>query len=360
MLETIKKILDTAVCAPSGDNLQPWQFGIDKDQLYIFNVPEKDQSLFNFRQLGSYVGHGALIENIVIGAPQSGLKTNVNLFPNDIEDLVATINFTANPSAKDELYEYISKRSTNRKPYKDQPLNSGEHSELLTPIRELGFGEIKLVEDKGKKFELAQILAINERMIMENKSVHDFLFQHIVWTQEEELEKRSGLYVKTLEISPSQEKGFKMAGNWVFVQFLNKFGFSKKFASQNVNLYNSSAAIGAIVMPDNSNASFVLAGRAMQRLWLKATKLGLSIQPITAVLFLKQRVLGGATNELSSSQIDLIEKGYKRMSELFEISSKTICMVFRIGQADKPTANSSRLPPSILSEEKLKQTLATQ
>jgi len=355
--ETIEKILNTAVHAPSGDNLQPWQFGIKDNRLYIFNIPEKDQSSFNFRQLGSCVGHGALIENISIGASYFGLKTSIKLFPENIDNLVATIDFDNQPLPKDELYEYITKRTTNRKPYKNEPLKAEHDTELTAASRELGFGNVKLIAEPSKKTELAKIATTSERMIMENKTIHDFLYQHIVWTEKEEAKNRSGLYVKTLEISPAQEKGFKIAGNWFLVSILNKFGFSKKFANQTVGLYDSSAAIGAVIVENNNNLDFVLAGRIMQRLWLKATKLGLSIQPLTAVLFLHQRILGQETTELSKPQIDLIESNYQRMAEIFEVGSKTIGMMFRIGIADKPSAYSSKLPPVIVPENKLNEML---
>lgn len=65
--EDIKKILEAAVQAPSGDNSQPWRFEIrDRDgEIRIFNIPERDKSLYNYGQMASCVAHGALIENNV-------------------------------------------------------------------------------------------------------------------------------------------------------------------------------------------------------------------------------------------------------------------------------------------------------
>ena len=65
-INDIKKILEAAVHAPSGENCQPWRFEIRGDEIGVFNLPKKDQSLYNEGQMASYVAHGALIENILI------------------------------------------------------------------------------------------------------------------------------------------------------------------------------------------------------------------------------------------------------------------------------------------------------
>ena len=77
MEETIRKILEESVYAPSGENCQPWKFAVDGSSIHIFNVPEADTSLYNFEQKGSYVAHGALIETIVIVALKYDYKPNV-------------------------------------------------------------------------------------------------------------------------------------------------------------------------------------------------------------------------------------------------------------------------------------------
>jgi hypothetical protein len=65
MLPEIKEILELAVNAPSGHNSQPWRFVIQDNTIQIFNIPDKDKTLFNWKQKGSLTAHGTLIENIV-------------------------------------------------------------------------------------------------------------------------------------------------------------------------------------------------------------------------------------------------------------------------------------------------------
>jgi len=82
-IEDIKKILEAAVHAPSGENCQPWRFEIRDGEIRIFNLPERDQSLYNYGQMASYVAHGALIENILIASSAFGYRARTNLFPQE-------------------------------------------------------------------------------------------------------------------------------------------------------------------------------------------------------------------------------------------------------------------------------------
>ena len=88
----------------------------------------------------------------------------------------------------------------------------------------------------------------------------------------------------------------------------------------------------------------------MQRTWLKATRVDLSLQPLTGILFLMQRILGGETKELSPAHVGLVQRSYKQVQDVFETRG-TIAMLFRIGQGGKPSARSTRLPPEVKIEE---------
>lgn len=82
MKEIIKKILEAAIHAPSGENNQPWKFLLKGNMIDVFNIPERDRSLYNFRQQGLFLAHGALLENIVIASSALACKVEINIFPN--------------------------------------------------------------------------------------------------------------------------------------------------------------------------------------------------------------------------------------------------------------------------------------
>ncbi len=347
--ETIQKILEAGVQAPSGENAQPWRFVVHDNEIDIFNVPEKDLSIYNFRQFGSFVAHGALIENTLIASSVLGYKGKVRLFPDENnQNHVATFTLEKSGAESEPLYQFIKERSTNRKLYeKGKSLTKQQKEELIKSSVEVGEGDVRFIDDEKQKLELSKALSVSDRLLFENRKLHDFLFSHISWTEEERQAKKSGFYIKELELAPPQEKAFKLFNNWSILSFFNKLGFAKMAAKGNVKLYSASSALGIVLVNSDTPKDFVSGGRLMQRAWLKATKMGLCIQPVTGIIFFIQRVLAGEAGDFTLNQIELIEDAYKTISNIFGIGKKTATMLFRIGYDGKPTTRSLRLPPNV-------------
>ncbi|MDO8655392.1 MAG: hypothetical protein Q7R48_03170 [bacterium] len=349
MEETIKNILKLAINAPSGHNYQPWRFRIQGSALSLFNLPERDTTIYNFLQRGSYMAHGALIENILVAASHFQYKGIVSLFPKEEgHNCTATIVFEPSPELKeDTLFASLAQRTTNRKPYKNIPLEPAHREEIMRISGELAGGAmLRLVEDAAKKKALAGAFSCNERLALENHAVHQSLFPHVIWSEKEEAEKRSGLYIKTFELPPPAQIAFRMFRNWTLVKVIGK-RVSQSIAKQNAGVYAAASAIGLIAIPNDSDASFVLAGRLLEKIWLTATRLQLSFQPVTAVVYLGQRIIAGERGQFSKDQAQLIESSYNTVKHEFNISAETMAMTFRIGYDGNPSAYSSKLPPRI-------------
>lgn len=351
MLEDIKKIIEIAVNAPSGENVQPWRFKINENKLSIFNIPNRDQSPYNFLQRGSYVSHGALIENITIVSSALGFNAEIALFPEkDNLDLVATISFTQSTPKEELLYPYILKRSTNRKPYKKELLTREQKEEILRSIGNIGEGRILLTDARDEIQTLSLVGSMNERLVLENKVLHSFLFSHINWTEKENEEKKTGFYIKTLELPLPAKTAFKLFSHWNILKKVHKLGISKSIWKQNGAVYASCSTIGIITINGNSNKDFVTAGRITQRMWLTVTKLGLSLQPMTGILFFMQRILAGNLEPFSLDQVGLIKESYENVRKIFKLQNETVAMMFRIGYSDPPTAKALKLNPEIIFE----------
>ncbi len=348
---SIKKILESAILAPSGDNCQPWRLYIKNNQVNIINLPEKDTSLYNFRQRTSIIAHGALIENIIIVSSTLGYNVKLKPFPNKTNpNLIATVELEKSDIKDEPLYPYITQRSTNRKPYRPIPLTPEQRSDLLKMTKYLNNGEVRLLEDPQKKALVAKAIGINDKLVFENQNLHRFLFEHIRWTEEEAQKIRDGLYVKTLELSSIQTKGFKLLRNWTLLKTLNKFGLSRAIAKQAENLCLSASATGIIIIGNDTDEDFLTGGRIVQRVWLEATRKGLSFQPMTGITYLIQKVLTGDTKELSAANIKLIMDAYEIIKTAFRLDNETMVMLFRVGHSDPPSAHSLRLPVESLVE----------
>lgn len=349
MRDDIQKIIADGILAPSGENCQPWKFEVKNNQICIFNVPEADTSLYNYNQKGSYVAHGALLENMAISAQQYGYRANVDLFPDSQKsDLVAIVNLDKDESKNDPLYQYLEKRCTNRRDFNGQKLTQEQKDILINTARETGLAEFIIIDDDQSLDNLGKALAVNERIIFENRKLHDFFYDHIIWKKEEQ-SQAGGFYIETLEFLPHQLKGVKLFKNWFILKVLNKLaGVSKMIVKENAAKYTKSGTFGAIVVSGQTNKDFVNAGRAMQRVWLAAMALGLSVHPCTGVLYLHERINAGDTGAFSKKHLEIINNAYNDISDIFGLKGRTAPMLFRIGHADNPTARAVRTRPNII------------
>ncbi len=341
MKEIIKEVLESAIYAPSGENNQPWKFKLKDNMIDVFNVPERDTSLYNFRQQGLFVAHGALLENILIASSALGYKADINTFPDkENSNHVANIILNKTEIRDEPLYPFIKKRATNRKPYYPEPLTNEEKATLLE-LNKSGFGKVKLLEGEKAVKELADTLCLNERIVFENQHLHKFFFDHMRWTEKEALEKRDGMYIKTMELPPPVILLFKLVfKRWKLVKTL---GISKFIAKQTKKMYLAAPAIGIITIKSDNSKDFLTGGRLMQRVWLNATRMGLSLHPSAGTIFFIQRVLKGATKDFTQENVEMIKSVHQQLKSAFQLHDETIAFLFRIGKSDPPGAYSPRL-----------------
>jgi hypothetical protein len=291
------------------------------------------------------VAHGTLIENVLIASASLGYSVAVRTFPDKSSpNLVAVIALDKSEAADEALYPFISRRETNRKPYGPVPLTAGEKSSLFAATRAVPEGKLQLIDDPEKKRLIAGALGMNDRLVFENPDLHKFLFDHIRWTEKDATEAGDGLDIRTLELAIPQALGFRLLKSWNVLRQINKLGISRVIAKQAEGLCLSSSAVGAVIMYENTDEAFINGGRLMQRVWLEATRLGLSLQPMAGIAFLVQRVLAGEKAGLSTAQVGLIQDAYERIGSAFTIGAgETVVMLFRIGHSEPSSARSQRL-----------------
>jgi hypothetical protein len=209
---------------------------------------------------------------------------------------------------------------------------------------------LKLVDNKDQVQALALVGSMNERIVFENPLLHQFLFSHITWTKAEAEQKSIGFYIKTLGMPAPAELSFKLFRHWPVVRALNHVGLSKAIWKQNGHTYAQSAAMGIVIVPGDTPTDFVTAGRITQRVWLTATKLDMSLQPMTGVLFFMQSILAGETKDFSPDQVQRVRESFATIQDIFHVAAGTIPMMFRLGFGGSPDARSPKLPPVVISE----------
>jgi len=344
--EETQKILEAAINAPSGSNSQPWRFEFKDNKLYLIALPEKDHPILNYRNRGTWVAHGALIENILIAASAAGFSTDLKIFPDSSRpNVTAKIEFSKSVPREEPLFSSISKRATNRKPYKNTPLTEEQKNIFIESTQKISGVEVKIIEDKKAIQQLAEAASINEVVTLENEKLHKLFFDEIVWTREEEERRGKGLYIKTMELKPPQQAALKLFRKWKVMNLFNKLKFARGIARGNSKTYASCSAMIGIIIKDN-DADFITAGRAMERIWLEATRLGLSFHLLTGTLFYYQ-ALAFKREIFSKEHREIIENAYNKTKKYLGVNNETIALLFRVGYGGQPSALSIKKDPLI-------------
>jgi len=351
MDKKIKEILKYAVMAPSGDNSQPWRFVLQSGILRIYNLPGKDNPYLNFKQSGSLIAHGALIKNIEIASSSFNLVPLIKLLPSKEDlNLVAEVSFKESGAVltEDVLFKFIPVRSTNRRPYDFKEL-SDKDKVLLNEAGVFDDTVLRFITDTEKIKKAARAGSNAEIIILENKLLHSLLFKDVMWSKKQENKEKHGLYIKTMEFNPIQKFLFRLASNKRLMRLAVKIKFPHFIAKEDAFLYSSGSTMGLLSTKKASLENFIKLGMKMQYIWVKATSLGLSFQPITATLFLGFKLRNNPNDsELSLEHKKMSLSSYKDIFSAFDINQEEIpLMMFRIGYAKTPSARSSRKDPLI-------------
>ena len=347
MINNLNEIINAAIYAPSGDNSQPWEFVVNGDVIELYNNPDKDNPVFNFKQRGSLVAHGAAIENISIAALNFGYKANIEILPDPQDsNFVAKIKFEPlENKSPHPLYKFIFQRATNRKPY-SLDLLTVEQKNQLTKLTESFQGlNLLLAEQPEEKSVLGRASSIAEQTMLTYKPLHNYFFHSVRWNQAQQDQHRSGLFIKTMELAPPQKLVFKLLSSWPFAKLANKVKIPQFIASENAKVYAQSAAIGVIVAQNNNPEQFILTGRLLQQIWITITSWGLSLQPIAGSLYLNQRLEENSVEGLSFDQQQGIIKAVTNIKKIYGNPPGVITMMFRMGAGGEPSARSSRKNP---------------
>ncbi|MFA6416142.1 MAG: hypothetical protein WCW56_01510 [Candidatus Paceibacterota bacterium] len=354
MKEDIEKIIYYGTLAPSGDNSQPWRFKVKNNSILLYSFPERDTSVYNSNNASINTAHGAVIENIVIASKNLGYGATVLLFPNGNDnELTARVDLTKDENIKNEediSFETIEKRCTNRKPYFKKEIPEKIKTSLMDCISKVGYGRLILEEDNETIKKLSKPLSYNEKLALETKEIHNFLFHHLTWTEEEQKQKRIGMGMKTLELKFPKTLVFKLLRFWPIMNFFNKtIHASDLVAKDNEKIFNHSAMIGTIIIPSDQPVDIVNTGRVMQRVWLTAAQNGLSTQLLTGIGFFHFKLRKNDSQPFNEKQITLIEKSYNDIADILKIdkNKEYFLISFRLGYDGEPAEHCYRLPPQI-------------
>ncbi len=285
--DPVRFALSYAVLAPNPHNRQPWQVKlVSKTEAVLYCDPARRLPVTDPLDRQITIGLGCFLETLNIAANERGYRGVFNLFPDGAhpdrldERPVARIKLipTSLPGNQNDetLFSSITRRRTDRSPFSGRALSDDDIEALNKAAGPLCHGS------------LAQDILQNIRTICVDATKIEFL------TPQTYAESVDLMRVGRNAINQNPD-GISLEGP--MIEVLNAGGVLtpdalKDTASpgfkQGLNMYlkavNTARGFIWITTPDNSREAQIAAGRAYVRANLKATQLGISVQPLSQCL----------------------------------------------------------------------------
>lgn len=347
----IGQILDRARWAPSGDNAQPWQFEIVDDYTVVVHL--RDESASNPYEYGdaqpSLLSLGMLIETIRLAASahdrgmeyglereEGGLKVRVRLPPASLPP--------------DPLEPFITSRSVYRRALLRRPLTAAEKDALE---RALGPAlSIRWFETAAERWGIARLGAQVTDIRLRAPEFFPIHQRVIDWRNRH---SPTGIPSGAIGLDPATLRLMRWAmQDWRRVSWLNRVSGTLAATAQLDLLPGIQSAgffaIAPLAAAPAGPAELIQAGAAIQRFWLTAERLGLALQPATAILMIAHY---GRSADRFTAQDALHRKAQsvaRAFAERFGDGAERIVFLGRIGQRPPglPRARSIRHPLATL------------
>ena len=261
----LESLVDYARLAPSTRNTQPWSFAVRGDEIRVFvdlgrwlRVADPDR-----REL--YLSAGCALENLLVAGAHHGYKASVSYVKEERADgLAAVARFEPGGRAEDRrvpLFGAIGKRQTNRRPYRRRPLARDVMAGLYAAVHDQDV-QLWLVTDAETSGRVEPLLALAERTQYSDPAYRRELAESI----------GSGVF---------GHGWFEAAAGRLVVKHVDVGGAA---ARKGVARLHSAPALGVLTSRADDRAVEVRAGQAFERLALTATRMGVALQPMSALM----------------------------------------------------------------------------
>jgi hypothetical protein len=337
----IRAMIARALRTPSVDNTQPWRLEIDGATVNV----ELDMARARHGMIGGFAGLislGAFAESLRLEASRRGYPSILVVDEaRDAPSVRVTVGEGA--CADTDLAPELERRHTNRGPYFTAPVFANE----ATCIAAEGTRSAPVhVRRARREIEaVASASALAERVRFDGTDPAD-LFRWLRWKPLDAAATRDGLDTRLLALARHELLALRMTGSPIATWCLRRLGGGRIAGRRLRREILASGAVGAISVADLRPESFIECGRAMLRVWLRASKLGLALAPVTvgAMLPLSRR-FGASFSRSDDRKLDVAEA---TLARAFGVDAgHSVAFLFRVGvPIETPTLRSERRPLS--------------
>ncbi|MRH87964.1 Rv1355c family protein [Nocardia sp. SYP-A9097] len=345
----LREILELAMLSPSGGNTQQWQFVVRSRVIDVVHLPERSRThqLFEGRETVRRVVLGTVTESIVVAARARGLTAEVEYDPEGDDSLVYTRitvgeNGPAATAAEIALGAALSSRYSERTREAGRPLTDAEMSALHLAVEPYS-ARLWLSGDDLVKYVYGEGTAIGNRLRTIVAGLHTETFDEFYFRSDEP-DRKDGVPLENLGILLPERIALRILSRPAVAKFLHERGEGMGLLEYTRTWAAGASAVGAVTAAGHSRRDFVEAGRAVQRMWLAATALGVGVHPTTSLMFEAEMLdlpEGEVFSALERAEIDMQMAEFRKV--LVTDTDAPLAIVFR-AVAGAATADLVRTP----------------
>ncbi len=344
----ILRVVEHAVLAPSGGNVQPWHFHWDGERLWVSRDVVRARSVLDGRGNGALLALGAAVENAVIAAASEGYAATVEPFPlGDASDVVAAIRLDVRAAAELEslaaLAPLVRDRVTDRRSGPRRVADPADLGAIATAAREHGAG-VQLCTDPAALAELGRLVGAGDRIRVLCPATNAELAGELRWTPEQAAQTRDGITVSSVARSPGARAAVGLVTRPDVAAFLREIGGGSRLEENATTSFAAASAAGLLTLPSAAPPAWLAGGRAMERAWLAATARGLAFQPTTVLLYLLEVLDDPRSPAYTAAETTTLRSLEQRLYRVFDRPAGAAALLLRIARVDGVAERSLRMP----------------
>ena len=270
--QVIHELVGAAIAAPSLHNTQPWRFQIRLGGSVIELLADPARMLPAADPGGraAHIACGAALFNLRLAAAVAGLRPDIALLPDPGRPLlVAEVRLAATRRAgtpwERELHAAIARRQTNREPYSTRPVPPHTRAELA----EAASAEAAILHflDRDEALRVQRLAADAELHLLADPAYRAEVAR---WTGGQ----RDSDGIPDRALGPTSPQGGQPVRRFV----------PGRPRPVRYERFEENPQLAVLSVRAGGARNWLVAGQALQRVWLTATSRGISCCPLTQPL----------------------------------------------------------------------------
>lgn len=264
--EKLAFLLNYAQLAPSSHNSQPWQFAVQESAIHLYPDLDYWLKVADPEQRELYISLGCALENLLVAAEHFQLGYQVSFFSDrDATQHFATVNFAEDKPIRNvrdpALFKAIQQRRTNRQVFLPRLIPKEELMQIKAARLEQDL-HLHFIANIEQKRQLARMVKAADKTLFANPDYR------------RELGETLG------------EGAFGNKWPWSrLAQFMvQRFNLGARIGKQNAQHLMSAPVLVVLSARSDDPIEQIKIGQLYERIALTATKLGLSVQPLSQIL----------------------------------------------------------------------------